>query len=85
MNWEFSFTPNQANEDLRAQYRHLDLRRSALSNNLRKRSQVARIVRNVLYEQGVTLDWVRAAISYCLVRLSGSRNTHTSQVDPRRR
>ena len=30
----------------------MDLRRSALSQNLRKRSQVARIVRNVLHDQG---------------------------------
>jgi len=42
---------NLANEDLRARYRYLDLRRSALSDNLRKRSQVARVVRNVLYER----------------------------------
>src|ERR1700735_2706406 len=49
--------PNQANEDLRARYRYLDLRRSAMSDNLRKRSQVARIVRSVLYEQGAVFDW----------------------------
>ncbi|KAH7930300.1 hypothetical protein BV22DRAFT_1140177 [Leucogyrophana mollusca] len=39
------------NEDLRARYRYLDLRRSALSDNLRKRSQVARVIRNVLHDQ----------------------------------
>ncbi|KAI0069041.1 hypothetical protein BV25DRAFT_77833 [Artomyces pyxidatus] len=46
-----SDTQNMANEDLRTQYRYLDLRRSQLSANLRKRSQVAHIVRNVLHEQ----------------------------------
>ena len=45
----------QANDDLRARYRYLDLRRSVLSENLRKRSQVARCVRDILYEQGATL------------------------------
>ncbi|KAA1466170.1 hypothetical protein DENSPDRAFT_830921 [Dentipellis sp. KUC8613] len=46
-----SDTQNLANEELRAQYRYLDLRRPELSANLRKRSQVANIVRNVLNEQ----------------------------------
>ncbi|KAF8897296.1 hypothetical protein BD779DRAFT_1490101 [Infundibulicybe gibba] len=45
-----SNTHNLANDDLRARYRYLDLRRTALSNNLKKRSQVAHIVRNVLHE-----------------------------------
>ena len=45
----------QPNDDLRARYRYLDLRRSVLSENLRKRSQVARCVRDILYEQGATL------------------------------
>ncbi|EIM88250.1 uncharacterized protein STEHIDRAFT_120456, partial [Stereum hirsutum FP-91666 SS1] len=43
-----SDTQNMANDDLRAQYRYLDLRRSELSGNLRKRSRVAHIVRSVL-------------------------------------
>jgi len=43
-----------ANEDLRARFRYLDLRRSALSANLRTRSRVAQIVRNILHEQGMT-------------------------------
>ncbi|KAJ7667786.1 tRNA synthetases class II-domain-containing protein [Mycena polygramma] len=45
---------NVANEDLRARFRYLDLRRSALSANLRTRSRVAQIVRNVLHEQDFT-------------------------------
>ncbi|KAJ7368073.1 tRNA synthetases class II-domain-containing protein [Mycena albidolilacea] len=43
-----------ANDDLRARYRYLDLRRSALAANLRTRSQVAQIVRNALHEQDFT-------------------------------
>ncbi|TFY74593.1 hypothetical protein EWM64_g9418 [Hericium alpestre] len=46
-----SDTQNLANEELRAQYRYLDLRRSELSANLRKRSQVANVVRTVLIER----------------------------------
>ncbi|KAJ7179338.1 hypothetical protein C8R46DRAFT_1211911 [Mycena filopes] len=44
---------NVANEDLRARFRYLDLRRSALSANLRTRSRVAQTVRNILHEQGL--------------------------------
>lgn len=40
---------------MRARYRYLDLRRTALSDNLKKRSRVAHIVRNVLHEHGNTL------------------------------
>ncbi|KAK7061532.1 aa-TRNA-ligase-II domain-containing protein [Favolaschia claudopus] len=43
-----------ANEDLRAQFRYLDLRRTALSANLRKRSRVAQIVRNTFHERDFT-------------------------------
>ncbi|KAI0254287.1 tRNA synthetases class II-domain-containing protein, partial [Lactifluus subvellereus] len=46
-----SDTQNMANDDLRSQYRYLDLRRPELSVNLRKRSQVAHIVRTVLNQQ----------------------------------
>ncbi|KAF5388193.1 hypothetical protein D9615_000192 [Tricholomella constricta] len=42
---------NVANDDLRARYRYLDLRRSALSENLKKRSQVTQIIRSILHEQ----------------------------------
>ncbi|KDQ64820.1 hypothetical protein JAAARDRAFT_145968 [Jaapia argillacea MUCL 33604] len=46
-----SDTENLANEDLRARYRYLDLRRPALSDNLRKRSKVAQLVRSVLHDE----------------------------------
>jgi aspartyl-tRNA synthetase len=50
----FRFEQRQkANDDLRSQYRYLDLRRPELAENLRKRSQVASIVRAVLNQQGV--------------------------------
>lgn len=47
-----TYPGRQANDDLRARYRYLDLRRSALSDNLRKRSKVAHVVRNVFNEEG---------------------------------
>ncbi|KAF9246979.1 tRNA synthetases class II-domain-containing protein [Melanogaster broomeanus] len=40
------------NEELRARFRYLDLRRTELSNNLRKRSQVSQIVRETLHREG---------------------------------
>jgi len=46
-----SDTQNMANDDLRSQYRYLDLRRPEMSDNLRKRSKVAHIVRTVLNQQ----------------------------------
>ncbi|KAJ7507537.1 tRNA synthetases class II-domain-containing protein [Mycena galericulata] len=45
---------NLANEDLRARFRYLDLRRSALSANLKLRSRVAQITRSVLHGQDFT-------------------------------
>jgi aspartyl-tRNA synthetase len=48
----------KANDDLRARYRYLDLRRTALSDNLRKRSRVAQIVRSVLHEHGMAYQFL---------------------------
>ncbi|KAI0676923.1 hypothetical protein C8Q78DRAFT_1087030 [Trametes maxima] len=45
---------NLANEDLRLRYRYLDLRRAELTSNLKKRSDVAFLVRSTLHEQGFT-------------------------------
>ncbi|KAJ3485049.1 hypothetical protein NLI96_g5243 [Meripilus lineatus] len=45
---------NLANEDLRLRHRYLDLRRLVLVENLRKRSQVAHIIRTVLHDEGFT-------------------------------
>ncbi|KAF8665722.1 hypothetical protein AX16_000171 [Volvariella volvacea WC 439] len=42
---------NLPNEDIRSRYRYLDLRRTPLTDNLRKRSQVSRLVRQILYER----------------------------------
>lgn len=41
----------QANEDLRARYRYLDLRRDVLAENIRKRSKVTQVISNVLIDQ----------------------------------
>ncbi|KIK61753.1 hypothetical protein GYMLUDRAFT_243430 [Collybiopsis luxurians FD-317 M1] len=53
---DLPFTPsnvhNLPGEDIRLRYRYLDLRRTALSDNLRKRSQVAHLVRNTLHDNG---------------------------------
>ncbi|OCF33078.1 aspartate-tRNA ligase [Kwoniella heveanensis BCC8398] len=46
--------PEVANEDLRAQHRYLDLRRTELAENLKMRSKVAHIVRNYLHDNGFT-------------------------------
>ncbi|KAG2013916.1 aspartyl-tRNA synthetase [Coprinopsis cinerea AmutBmut pab1-1] len=45
---------NLPSEDLRARYRFLDLRRTALSSNIKKRSKVAHIIRSTLHDQGFT-------------------------------
>ncbi|KIM33669.1 hypothetical protein M408DRAFT_19917 [Serendipita vermifera MAFF 305830] len=50
------FSPNDEAalpaEEFRLRHRHLDLRRTKLSDNLRRRSEVAHNVRNFLHEQG---------------------------------
>ncbi|KAI9574921.1 tRNA synthetases class II-domain-containing protein [Boletus coccyginus] len=40
------------NDELRARFRHLDLRRTALANNIRQRSNVSRLVRDSLHAEG---------------------------------
>ncbi|KAI6106741.1 tRNA synthetases class II-domain-containing protein [Pisolithus croceorrhizus] len=40
------------NEELRAEFRHLDLRRVALTNNIKKRSTVSRVIRDTLHHEG---------------------------------
>lgn len=45
----------QANEDVRAQYRYLDLRRTDLADNIKLRSKVAHIFRNYLHDAGTSL------------------------------
>ncbi|KAJ9111255.1 hypothetical protein QFC22_006555 [Naganishia vaughanmartiniae] len=44
--------PELANEDLRAQYRYLDLRREALARNIQKRGRVTKLIRDYLCERG---------------------------------
>ncbi|KAG2370029.1 tRNA synthetases class II-domain-containing protein [Suillus spraguei] len=53
-NMPFIPSDNQTlvNEDLRARFRHLDLRRTTLADNIRKRSQVTRIIRDTLHDDG---------------------------------
>lgn len=53
-NMPFIPSDNQTlvNEDLRARFRYLDLRRTALADNIRKRSQVSRIIRDTLHDDG---------------------------------
>ncbi|KAK4683653.1 aspartyl-tRNA synthetase, partial [Tremellales sp. Uapishka_1] len=46
--------PELANEDLRAQYRYLDLRRTELADNLQIRSRVGHLIRCQLHDQGFT-------------------------------
>ncbi|KAF9563691.1 aspartyl-tRNA synthetase [Agrocybe pediades] len=45
---------NLPNDELRARYRYLDLRRTALSDNIKKRSKVMHIIRNELHDQDFT-------------------------------
>lgn len=44
---------SQPSEEIRAQYRYLDLRRDELASNIRKRSKIARVVRTVLEDRGM--------------------------------
>ncbi|OCB84429.1 hypothetical protein A7U60_g8414 [Sanghuangporus baumii] len=47
-----SDSKNIANEELRARFRHLDLRRQHLTRNLRRRSRIAQEIRNFLHGEG---------------------------------
>lgn len=49
------YTPGSVNEEVRLRYRYLDLRRQQMARNLRLRSQVTRIIREVL-EENAFLD-----------------------------
>ncbi|PPQ95483.1 hypothetical protein CVT26_008511 [Gymnopilus dilepis] len=49
-----SNTHKLPNDELRARYRYLDLRRTALSENIKKRSRVTHTIRNVLHSQNFT-------------------------------
>ncbi|KIJ56536.1 hypothetical protein M422DRAFT_238161 [Sphaerobolus stellatus SS14] len=42
---------NMANEDIRLKYRFLDLRRDIMSRNIRKRSEVAHVIRNYFHSK----------------------------------
>jgi aspartyl-tRNA synthetase len=42
----------QPNDDLRAKYRYLDLRRPSMAEHLRKRSKAAHVIRSALHEAG---------------------------------
>jgi aspartyl-tRNA synthetase len=44
------YTPGTVNEEVRLKHRYLDLRRSQMARNLRLRSQVTRIIRDVMEE-----------------------------------
>ena len=46
--------PRQVNDELRARFRYLDLRRSALANNIRQRGRVSRLVRESLHAEGTS-------------------------------
>ncbi|KAG6890943.1 hypothetical protein C0995_000900 [Termitomyces sp. Mi166 len=61
---------NVANDDIRARYRYLDLRRTSLSENIKKRSKVAQTVREVLHQRGVTLHYFVEVETPILLRSS---------------
>lgn len=78
------FSP-QVNDELRARFRHLDLRRTALANNIRQRSHVSRLVRESLHADGacshlhLELNSARPAVQ----AFSKSRLLSYSDLPPR--
>ncbi|KAK7060313.1 aspartate--tRNA ligase msd1 [Paramarasmius palmivorus] len=74
---------NLPNEELRLRYRYLDLRRSVLSDNLKKRSRVAHLVRQTLHDN----DFVEVETPVLLrSSVEGAREflvpTRTSSTEP---
>ena len=66
----------QPNPAVRAEHRYLDLRRPALSANLRKRSRVSNIIRTRLNTLGTRLPCPLPKSFNASLRLRRSRNTH---------
>lgn len=52
--YDVRLTPEKPAEEFRLRYRYLDLRRSALSGNLQKRSKVAHLIRTALHDHGLS-------------------------------
>ena len=63
----FAETRSQPKEELRLRHRYLDLRRPTLSTNLKKRSDVSYIVRNVLHEESEFLVLCNATFAKLIV------------------
>lgn len=54
----------QANEEIRLRHRYLDLRRPILTANIKKRSDVAQIVRSVFHKEGMFRYCVNGGLWY---------------------
>jgi len=73
----------QANEELRARYRYLDLRRTALSENIKLRSKVAHIVRSVLHQNG-SVSLLPCIPKPIVFRLCRGGHARSPEIFPRR-